>query len=87
MRSATVVLPVPGAPVKHMCRFGRDADSPNRWRARSTSSSEPISATFFFTGSSPTSSLSRLARSSSMPASLLSLDSTTVPCGSSASPR
>ncbi len=25
IRSATVVLPVPGAPVKHMCKFGRGA--------------------------------------------------------------
>jgi len=51
-----------------MCRFGRDAESPNRCRARSTSSSEPISSTFFFTGMSPISSLSSATNRSSMPA-------------------
>jgi hypothetical protein len=41
--SATVVFPVPGAPVKHMCRSGRDAESPNRCRAR-----RPAAANRFF---------------------------------------
>ena len=39
MRSATVVLPVPGAPVKHMCRLGRAASRPNPAGSRSTRSS------------------------------------------------
>ncbi len=30
MRSATVVLPVPGLPVKHMCSDGRSAARPHR---------------------------------------------------------
>ena len=47
IRRATVVLPVPGAPVKHMCRLGRAASSPKQRRSRSTSSSEAISSVFF----------------------------------------
>ena len=34
--SATVVFPVPGGPVKHMCRLGRGAERPNLFRARFT---------------------------------------------------
>src|SRR5262245_57170987 len=71
---------LPGArgPVKHMCRFGRGASSPNRCRARSTSSSAAISCTFFFTGTSPTRSLSRPANTSSMPAARRSAAKVTV---------
>jgi len=68
MRMPTVVLPVPGGPVKHMCRLGRVASRPNRPRTRSTSSSAAISSIRFLTGTSPTSSVSSAASTSSIPA-------------------
>ena len=43
MRIATVVLPVPGLPVKHMCKVGRAALRPARRRISSTTSSAAIS--------------------------------------------
>ena len=43
MRSATVVLPVPGLPVKLMCSVGGSWARPSAARARSTSSSAAIS--------------------------------------------
>ena len=58
MCMATVVLPVPGLPVKHMCRLGRDDVSPYRCRSRSISSSAAISRTRALTGASPTNSRS-----------------------------
>ena len=58
MRSATVVLPVPGLPVKLMCRVGGSEVRPNFARTRSTSSSAAISRMRFLTGASPTSSSS-----------------------------
>ena len=67
-----------------MCRLGRVEESPNRRRARSTSSSEPISATFCFTGRSPTRSRSRAANTSSMPVSWPSSARVTVASGFSA---
>ena len=66
MRSATVVLPVPGGPVKHMCRFGRGASRPNLCRARSTRSSSAMSSIHRFTGTRPTRSRSSAPSTSSM---------------------
>ncbi len=43
MRVATVVLPVPGLPVKLMCSVGASDVRPNFARTRSTSSSAAIS--------------------------------------------
>src|ERR687895_477616 len=42
MRRATVVFPVPGLPVKHMCSDGRSDASPCSRRRRSTTSSAPV---------------------------------------------
>ena len=58
MRMATVVLPVPGLPVKHMCSEGFALATPSSARAFSTTSSEAISRMRSFTGTSPTSSAS-----------------------------
>src|SRR5437870_2503842 len=43
IRMATVVLPVPGLPVKHMCRLGPPAVKPRSRRSRSTSSTARVS--------------------------------------------
>src|SRR5438874_8896247 len=43
MRSATVVLPVPGLPVKLMCRLGACACSPRFMRSLSITSNAPMS--------------------------------------------
>ena len=51
MRSATVVLPVPGLPVKLMCSEGRDEIRPSSRRSRSITSSAAISRMRVFTGS------------------------------------
>src|SRR5947209_5408105 len=64
IRTATVVLPVPGLPVKHMCRVGRSESRPNPRRNRSTSSSEATSRMRVFTGASPTSSRSSCSSTS-----------------------
>src|SRR5512139_3830012 len=58
MRMATVVLPVPGLPVKHMCSEGFAPSMPSAARAVSTTSSEAISRMRVLTGASPTSSWS-----------------------------
>ena len=58
MRSATVVLPVPGLPVKLMCSDGRAAVSPASARSRSITSSAAISRMRLLTGASATSSRS-----------------------------
>src|SRR5690606_28246931 len=69
MRIATVVLPVPGLPVKLMCSDGCSVASPRRWRTRSTSSRAAISRTRRLTGARPTRSRSRDSSTSPMPAS------------------
>ncbi len=56
MRSATVVLPVPGLPVKLMCSDGAPAASCMSRRTLSTTSSEAISRMRFLTGARPISS-------------------------------
>ena len=60
MRSATVVLPVPGLPVKLMCSVGVSDEMPSFLRSRSTRSSAAISRMRFLTGFRPTSSRSSL---------------------------
>ena len=50
MRSATVVLPVPGLPVKLMCSEGREDSSPASRRSRSITSSAAISRIRVLTG-------------------------------------
>ena len=66
IRSATVVLPVPGLPVKLMCRVGVSCARPSFLRARSTSSSAAISRMRVLTGARPinsrSSSLENIAR-------------------------
>ena len=54
MRTATVVLPVPGAPVKHMWRLGTAVSKPSLRRILSSTRSAAISRTRCFTGSRPT---------------------------------
>ena len=66
MRRATVVLPVPGLPVKDMCSVGRVDSMPNWVRSRSTTSRSAISLMRVFTGTRPTSSRSRRSRTSSL---------------------
>src|SRR5437588_239495 len=58
MRSATVVLPVPGLPVKLMCRLGAWASSPRFMRSLSITSSAAMSRMRALTGASPTRSRS-----------------------------
>ena len=53
MRTATVVLPVPGLPVKLMCKVGACEASPNFDRTRSTSRSAAISRMRCLTGARP----------------------------------
>src|SRR5215211_42845 len=67
MRRATVALPVPGLPVKHMCSEGRSDASPCSARRRSTTSSAAISRIRDFTGASPTSSRSSSSSTASSP--------------------
>src|SRR5918996_1236325 len=78
MRRATVVFPVPGLPVKHMCSEGRSDASPCSPRRRSTTSSAAISRIRVFTGASPTSSPSSPSRTASSPVRRASV------CGSAA---
>ena len=56
IRSATVVLPVPGLPVNDMCNVGASEVMFMRLRMRSISSSEAISRIRVFTGLNPISS-------------------------------
>ena len=67
MRAATVVLPVPGLPVKDMCRVGGWATSPTSRRSLSTSSSAAISRMRRLTGFRPTSSRSSCSRTGPTP--------------------
>src|SRR5918996_718748 len=67
MRRATVVFPVPGLPVKHICSDGRSDASPCSPRKRSTTSSAAISRIRIFTGASPTSSRSSWSSTASSP--------------------
>ena len=62
MRSATVVLPVPGLPVNAMCSVGGAEEKPSRSRARATSRNEAISRMRRFTGARPTSSCVELCQ-------------------------
>ncbi len=64
MRSATVVLPVPGLPVKLMCSDGAPVVRSDWLRSLSTSSSAQMSRMRLFTGASPTSSASSLSSTS-----------------------
>src|SRR5215471_11748896 len=73
IRSATVVLPVPGLPVKDMCSVGNAVASAIFWRIR------------VFTGTSPTSSLSSCASSEPISAVSNSLRRSTA-CTGTASP-
>src|SRR5579859_1015884 len=68
MRRATVVLPVPGLPVKDICRVGVPPASSSLVRIRSISSSEAISLIRALTGASPTNSRSSFSSTSPMPA-------------------
>ena len=58
IRSATVVLPVPGLPVNDICNVGTSEVRFMRLRMRSISSSEAISRMRVLTGFSPISSRS-----------------------------
>ena len=58
MRSATVVFPVPGFPVKDICSVGVSLVSASFCRARSMTRSEAISRIRVLTGFRPTSSRS-----------------------------
>src|SRR5271165_4143880 len=62
---ATVVLPVPGWPVKDICRVGRSVVSSIFSRNRATNSKEAISRIRALTGLRPISSLSNSRRTSS----------------------
>ena len=86
MCMATVVLPVPGLPVKHMCRLGRDEVSPYRWRSRSISSSAAISRTRALTGASPTNSRSNSSSIADSRWACCSSPSSTVSSAASAGP-
>src|SRR5690242_1101803 len=61
MRRATVVLPVPGLPVKAICNVGGSEVSPTSWRARATKRNAAISRMRCLTGASPTRSRSSSA--------------------------
>src|SRR5207302_1893350 len=71
---ATVVLPVPGLPVKLMCRLGAWASSPRFMRSLSITSSAAMSRMRALTGASPTRSRS----SSSITASAWLSPSTSI---------
>ncbi len=59
---ATVVLPVPGLPVKLMCNVGFVVARPRRSLTRLTSNNDAISAIRAFTGASPMRLVSSSAR-------------------------
>ena len=86
MRSATVVLPVPGLPVKDMCRLGACACSPRFMRSLSITSSAAISRMRALIGASPI--RSRSSSSMTAPAWLCASTWFTVrmPPASTASP-
>src|SRR5918999_2472999 len=67
IRRATVVFPVPGLPLKHMCSDGRSDASPCSRRRRSTTSRAAISRMRVFTGASPTRSPSSPSSTASSP--------------------
>ncbi len=67
MRMATVVLPVPGLPVKLMCRVGACEERPNFERTRSTRRSAAISRMRCLTGARPMSSSSSCSRTGPTP--------------------
>ena len=82
---ASVVFPVPGLPVKHICRLGRDDARPKPCLSRSTSNSAAISRTRSLTGASPTkSSLSRSSNLDMRRACSCELRSTLASAGSGA---
>jgi hypothetical protein len=64
MRMATVVFPVPGLPVKDMCREGEPDTSPSSFLARSTTNKAAMSRIRVFTGFKPMSSASSSSRTS-----------------------
>src|SRR6187455_2889918 len=64
MRNATVVLPVPGLPVKDICRLGAPAVIFNFLRTRSTSNSAAVSRMRVLTGFKPINSRSSLSSTS-----------------------
>src|SRR5882762_5890821 len=76
MRSATVVLPVPGLPVKLMCRLGACADRPRFMRSLSITSSAAMSRMRALIGVRPT--RSRSSSSITPPAWLCASTSLTV---------
>src|SRR6266404_4945543 len=76
MRSATVVLPVPGLPVKLMCRLGACACSPRFMRSLSITSSAAMSRMRALIGVRPT--RSRSSSSITAPAWLCASTSLTV---------
>ena len=65
MRMATVVLPVPGLPLKHMCKLGAWLVSPRLMRSLSMTSSAAMSRMRALTGTSPTRSASSSASTAS----------------------
>src|SRR5690606_8146606 len=78
MRSATVVLPVPGLPVKLICSVGVSCARPMLRRARSTRSRAAVSRIRFFTGASPIKSRSSSASTSLTPDASYSARRSTV---------
>src|SRR3984885_12985179 len=76
MRSATVVLPVPGLPVKLMCRLGACAARPRFMRSLSMTSSAAMSRMRALIGANPT--RSRSSSSMTAPAWLRASTSLTV---------
>src|SRR6266404_2148204 len=85
IRSATVVLPVPGLPVNDMCNVGVSEDKFMRLRIRSISNSDAISRMRVLTGRSPTSSRSSCVRVSTMPTASSSSRRLTLPVTGGAS--
>ena len=66
MRSATVVLPVPGLPVNDICSVGGPETSPTCSRARATRRKAAISRMRCLTGARPTRSRSSSAIGAAM---------------------
>src|SRR5919106_1055121 len=69
IRSATVVFPVPGRPVKLMCSVGRSVTSPRCSRTRATSNNAAISLMRVLMGRRPTSSCSSSSNTGAIGAS------------------
>src|SRR5690606_34783142 len=78
MRSATVVLPVPGLPVKLIGNVGVSCARPMLRRARSTRSRAAVSRIRFLTGASPIRSRSSSASTSLTPDASYSARKSTV---------